>query len=284
MANASAPVGVFDSGVGGLTVLSALVRALPHEDFLYLGDTARLPYGSKPAGMVRGFAAELAAELVARGVKAVVVACNTAAAASLPALARSAPVPVWGVVEPGVSAALAAHRASGARGTVGVLGTRGTIQAGTYQRALQAAGVPVWDRACPLFVPLVEEGVSQGEIARLVAQRYLHDRPVDLTTLILGCTHYPALTSTLAELLGPDVRLVDSAEATAEAVAEGLAALGLSGPAAQRQGRVEHLVTGDLDSYVEVARVLGGPQGPVHALAHPLPARPAWLPTEAAVA
>lgn len=283
VSNASAPVGVFDSGVGGLTVLSALVRALPHEDFLYLGDTARLPYGSKPADMVRGFATELATELVARGVKAVVVACNTAAAASLPELATSAPVPIWGVVEPGVSAALAAHQASGSRGTVGVLGTSGTIRAGTYQRALRAAGVPVWDRACPLFVPLVEEGVSHGEIARLVAERYLHDRPADLSTLILGCTHYPALSSTLAELLGPEVRLVDSAESTAAAVAQGLAAHGLLRPPSGR-GLVEHRVTGDLVSFVEVARILGGPEGSVLPLSHPLPVRPAWPVAEAATA
>jgi glutamate racemase len=271
---------VFDSGVGGLSVLSALVRRLPHEDFIYLGDTARLPYGSKPAAMVRSFAFELAAELVERGAKAIVVACNSAATASLPDLAMAAPVPVWGVVEPGVSAALAAHsggRRGGHRGgPVGVLGTHRTIAAGTYQARLAAAGVDAWARACPLFVPIVEEGVADGEIAELVARHYLADRPADLQTVILGCTHYPALVPTLRAVLGPSVTLVDSAHATAEVVAEGLARLRLVRPAAATAGRVQQWVTGDLESYRHVAAVLGGPVGDVFPLHLPLTSRDAW--------
>ncbi|MFN2322450.1 MAG: glutamate racemase [Trueperaceae bacterium] len=270
----SSPIGVFDSGVGGLTVMRALVRALPHEDFVYVGDTARLPYGGKPQSMVRGFAFEWTGELVARGVKAVVVACNTASAAALPDLAAAAPVPVWGVVEPGVATAVAAHAAHGPTAVVGVLGTAGTIGAGTYQRALAAHGLKAWGRACPLFVPIVEEGVSDGTIARLVAEHYLADRPSELRTLILGCTHYPPLATTLRAVLGPDVALVDSAAATAAAVAAALTELGLA--RSDGGGGVHHLVTGDLPSYAHVARVLDGPEGPIEPLALPLPVRPAW--------
>jgi len=270
--DAAAPIGVFDSGVGGLSVLSALVRRLPHEDFVYLGDTARLPYGSKPAEVVRGFAFELAAELVERGAKAIVVACNSAATASLPDLAAAAPVPVWGVVDPGVSAALAAHIG----GHVGVLGTHRTIAAGSYQARLAAAGVDAWARACPLFVPIVEEGVADGEIAELVARHYLADRPADLRTVILGCTHYPALVPTLRAVLGPAVALVDGAAATAEAVADGLARLGMARSAAPAPGRVLQLVTGDLESYRHVAAILGGPAGDVLPLHLPLTPRAAW--------
>ncbi len=270
----SSPIGVFDSGVGGLTVLRALVRALPNEDFVYVGDTARLPYGGKPQAMVRGFAFEWTGELVARGVKAVVVACNTASAAALPDLAAAAPVPVWGVVEPGVAAAVAAHAAHGPDAIVGVLGTAGTIGAGTYQRALAAQGLPAWGRACPLFVPIVEEGVSDGTIARLVAEHYLADRPTELRTLILGCTHYPPLAATLRAVLGPDVALVDSATATAAAVAAALTGLGLA--RCDGGGGVHHLVTGDLPSYAHVAQVLDGPEGPIEPLPLPLPVRPGW--------
>ena len=274
--SADAPIGVFDSGVGGLSVLSALVRRLPHEDFIYLGDTARLPYGSKPAAMVRGFAFELAAELVERGAKAIVVACNSATTASLPDLAMAAPVPVWGVVEPGVSAALAAHRGGHHGGPIGVLGTHRTIAAGSYQARLAAAGVDAWARACPLFVPIVEEGVADGEIAELVARHYLADRPADLRTLILGCTHYPALVPTLRAVLGPTVTLVDSAHATATVVADGLARLQLARPAAPTAGRVQQWVTGDLESYRHVAAILGGPAGDVLPLRLPLAPRAAW--------
>lgn len=251
-----APLGVFDSGVGGLTVLSALKRRLPFESFIYLGDTARVPYGSKPLEMVRGFASEISLELLSRGVKGIVVACNTASAASLPDLASDLPVPVWGVIEPGVEAALGA--APG--GLVGVLGTVGTVGTGAYQRRLEAAGCRVWAQACPLFVPIVEEGVSDTVIAELVARHYLGDAPA-LDAVILGCTHYPALKPILSQVLGRAV-MVDSAEATAARVAADLGVLGLR---AERRtpGAVAHLVTGDLPSYRHTARLLGGPEGSV---------------------
>ncbi len=252
---ASRPLGVFDSGVGGLTVLNALVRALPGESFVYLGDTARVPYGSKPIDMVRAFAREISEALLERGVKGIVIACNTASAASLPELADALSVPVWGVIEPGVEAALAAGG-----GTIGVLGTRNTILARVYQDRLEARGAVTWARACPLFVPIVEEGISDSAIAHLVAEHYLADRPA-LDTVILGCTHYPALAGTLADVLGPEVRLVDSAESTARVVARDLGTMGLARSAGS--GGVQHLVTGDLASYRHTAHILGGPDGPV---------------------
>lgn len=251
-----APLGVFDSGVGGLTVLSALTRRLPHEDFIYLGDTARVPYGSKPLEMVRDFALEIAEALLARGVKGVVVACNTASAASLPALAAELPIPLWGVIEPGVQAALQVAPA----GRIGVIGTVGTLKTDAYQRGLEAGGCEVWTRACPLFVPIVEEGVSDTAIARLVAQHYLEDAPA-LDAVILGCTHYPALKPILHEILGA-TPLVDSAEATASYVTSALTALELH-TRKTTPGRVTHLVTGDVSAYRHTAEILGGPPGTV---------------------
>ena len=252
----SAPLGVFDSGVGGLTVLSALRARLPAEDLLYVGDTARVPYGSKPLGMVRAFALEISRYLVSHGVKGIVVACNTASAASLPDLAAELPVPVWGVIEPGVEAALRA--APGGR--VGVLGTVGTIHTGAYQEGLIAGGCLVWTKACPLFVPIVEEGVSDTAIAGLVAAHYLADAP-PLDAVILGCTHYPALKPILAETLKGAV-LIDSADATAVRVADELGRLELTATWSH-PGTVRHFVTGDLPSYRHTARLLGGPDGQV---------------------
>jgi glutamate racemase len=260
--HALAPIGVFDSGIGGLTVLRALAQALPHDDLLYVGDTARIPYCSKPPAMVRGFAEELARYLVGQGVKALVVACNTASAAALPELAQRVSVPVWGVIAPGVAAARAASRG----GRVGVLATPGTIASGAYQHALAAAGLHAWARACPLFVPIVEEGVSDGEIATLVARHYLRDRPHDLDTVILGCTHYPALAATLGAVLGPDVALVDSARSTATVVAAELMAARLAAPPRAAR-RIRHLVTGDVAAYHHTGDALGWLDGEVEALA-----------------
>lgn len=256
-----APLGVFDSGVGGLTVLNALRRHLPQEDFIYLGDTARVPYGGKPPEMVREFALEIALELVRRGVKGIVIACNTASAVSLPELVHRTPVPVWGVIEPGVQGALRVLGEARRCGRVGVLGTKGTVAAGVYQRALEASGVSVWARACPLFVPIVEEGISDHAIARLVVRHYLEDRPA-LDAVILGCTHYPALKPILQEELGPEVRLLDSAEETAKLVLQSLRECELLRPD-ERAGNVLHLVSGDAASYQHTARVLQGPAGPI---------------------
>jgi glutamate racemase len=253
---ASAPLGVFDSGIGGLTVLKSLLEKLPHENFIYLGDTARVPYGSKPLGMVRGFAKEISLELISRGVKGIVIACNTASSASLPTLADELPVPVWGVVEPGVNAAKKVSK-----GHVGVLATPGTVKTRAYQSRLEEAGLRVWAKACPLFVPIVEEGISDGQIAQLVAEHYLSDRP-ELDTVILGCTHYPALKNILHTVLGEAVTLVDSAEETANVVANDLAAMHLLSNH-QRKGSVHHLVSGDVASYEHTAKILGGPEGTI---------------------
>ncbi len=251
---------MFDSGVGGLTVLEALMAALPDERFVYLGDTARVPYGSKPLEMVRGFAYQIAETLLSLPSKALVIACNTASAAALPQLAEDLDVPVWGVVEPGVEAALS-RTASG--GTVAVLGTTATVTARVYQDRLEAAGRHVWSKACPLFVPIVEEGISDSQIARLVADHYLSDRP-GLDAAILGCTHYPLLKPVLGELFGEGVALIDSSQAVAERVARDLAALGLArvrGDVATGEPavRVEYLVTGDVGAFVHVGSRLLSP-------------------------
>ncbi|MEN2981293.1 MAG: glutamate racemase [Thermus sp.] len=237
------PIGVFDSGVGGLTVLEALRQALPQEDFLYFGDTARVPYGGKPLPMVRRFAWEIAGFLLRQGVKAIVVACNTASSAALPDLAEDLSVPVFGVLEPAAEVARGFAR-------VGLIGTEATVESRAYERHLPLA----WAKACPLFVPLVEEGLWDDPVALLVARHYLEEAPKDLEALILGCTHYPFLKGTLKKVL-PGVKLIDSAEATARKVAETLAREGLLNP--EGRGRVAHFVTGDPESYRNLAERLG---------------------------
>ena len=221
-----APIGVFDSGVGGLTVLRALIARLPGEHTIYLGDTARVPYGTRSKEVVTRYAVLCARHLAARGIKMLVVACNTVSADSLPALADALPIPVVGVIEPGARAAAAKTRG----GTIAVLGTPGTVASGAYQSALRrlAPLSSVVARACPLFVPLAEEGWTEGEVPRLVAERYLGDlRRGGVDTVLLGCTHYPLLANVIAEVMGPGPALVDSAQATADAVAQLLQARGL---------------------------------------------------------
>jgi len=211
-------IGVFDSGVGGLTVLRELRRLLPDESLVYLGDTARVPYGTKSPSTVLRYAHEAARFLLSQQVKLLVVACNTASAVALDGLTQQNQVPVVGVIEPGARRALEVTR----NGRIGVVGTEGTIRSGAYERALRAGrpDVVVHAAACPLFVPLAEEGWAHHEVARLTAHEYLTpllDRGID--TLVLGCTHYPLLKQMLQEVVGPDVQLVDSAQETAKAVA-----------------------------------------------------------------
>ena len=214
---AGGPVGVFDSGIGGLTVYKALREALPaSRRLVYLGDTARVPYGTKGDATVARYAVEGARFLARRGVTALVVACNTMSAVALDALRREFAGPVLGVIEPGVEAACRATRG----GTIAVIGTATTIKSGAYARAILARrpGTRVLSRACPLFVPLAEEGWVANEVTRAAARAYLGDlRGGDLDTLVLGCTHYPLLKPVLGETLGDGVELVDSAEATADA-------------------------------------------------------------------
>ena len=251
------PIGVFDSGVGGLTVLKALKAALPQQDFIYLGDTARLPYGRKPPRMVAEFARGITRFLLECGVQGVVIACNTASSVVLPALEAEIDVPVWGVIEPGVEAA----RRSTKSGSVGVIGTKGTILSRAYQSRLENLGLRAWGQACPLFVPIVEEGLSDSSEAEMLAHFYLDSRP-ELDTLILGCTHYPVLKSVLKRVLGDSVRLVDSAEVTAEQVRSALEPFPHSG----KSGRILHFVTGDPLAYTHTAGVIGGVEGDIHAL------------------
>lgn len=249
-------IGVFDSGVGGLTVLQALRRRMPHHDFLYLGDTARVPYGRKPPEMVVEFAEQIAGFLCGLGVERLVVACNTASAVALPELQERCPVPVWGVIDPGVSAATRATRS----GSVGVIGTKATIGSGAYQKRLEAAGLRVWARACPMLVHVVEEGLADSEEAELLVRHYLAGRP-EIDTLILGCTHYPLLRRAIQRVVGEEVTLVDSAEATADAVSQSMEDAPRSG-----EGQVIHYVTGDSAAFAHTARVIGGVAGEIKLL------------------
>jgi glutamate racemase len=216
-------VGIFDSGVGGLTVQKAILDRLPGLDTIYLGDTARVPYGSKSPEVVTQYSLRNARFLVARGIDLLVVACNTASAVALPALRETLAIPVLGVVEPGARAAARTSRS----GRIGVIGTPSTVASGAYQRAIVAerGGAEIFARACPLFVPLAEEGWTDpgDEVVRAVARRYL--APVaaaGVDTLVLGCTHYPLLAGAIAQEL-PGVTLVDSAEAIAAEVASRVA-------------------------------------------------------------
>ena len=259
--NGEAPIGVFDSGVGGLTVLRALTARLPHEHTVYLGDTARVPYGTRSGEVVTRYALMSARHLATHGIKLLVVACNTVSAYSLPALSATLPIPVIGVIEPGAQAA-----AARSRGVIAVLGTPGTIASGAYQAALQrlAPLSSVVARACPLFVPLAEEGWTEGDVPRLAAERYLGDlRRMGVDTALLGCTHYPLLAKTIGEALGPRVSIVDSAEVTSEAVASLLSARGLlRQPGAAPRHRT--LCTDVPDRFRGVAeRFLGRPVGQV---------------------
>ncbi len=217
--SADAPIGVFDSGVGGLTVVHELVRRLPTESIIYFGDTARVPYGPKSAETVRRYSREASAYLVQRGVKALVIACNTATAHAYEELRATLRIPVIGVIQPGARAA--AQNTQTQR--VGVIGTAGTIRSGAYDYAVRSLlpDARVYSQPCPLFVPIIEEGWSTHELARLAAQEYLSPlRDVDIDVLILGCTHYPLLRNVIAETMGPTVTLVDSAAETANEVAQ----------------------------------------------------------------
>ncbi|MDQ7037836.1 MAG: glutamate racemase [Aquificota bacterium] len=203
-------VGVFDSGVGGLTVLKAIRNRFPNIDLVYLGDTARVPYGNRSPETVIRYSLECAGFLMERGIEVLVIACNTASSYAIEELKKKLPVPVVGVVEPGVREAVRVSR-----GRVGVIGTRATVRSGSYQRLLKEAGLEVIARACPLFVPLVEEGVVEGEIAEKVVRMYLEDfLRIGVDTLILGCTHYPLLKGVISRVL-KGVHIVDSSEAVA---------------------------------------------------------------------
>jgi glutamate racemase len=261
-------IGVFDSGVGGLTVLGAIRRRLPGWPTIYLGDTARVPYGTKSPEVVVRYSRNNAAHLLRHGIEMLVVACNTASAHALEVLAQELPIPVVGVVEPGVDEAIRLSPG----GRIGVIGTEGTVASGAYQRRiLQRLGrEAVFARPCPLFVPLAEEGWTDGEVPVAVAERYLGELRGRIDTLVLGCTHYPLLREAIATVLGPEVRLVDSGAAVAEAVARKLEERRAAGGGAAEEparggGPGHRIFVTDIPSRFEevAARFLGALPGAV---------------------
>jgi glutamate racemase len=242
MSRADAAIGIFDSGVGGLTVVRELWRRLPAEALVYFGDTARVPYGPKSPETVCRYAAEAAAYLLSYDVKMIVVACNTATAHAIHRLEAELPVPVIGVVGPGARAAARATRS----GRIGIIGTVGTIGSGAYDRAVRRhlPHAKIFAQSCPLFVPFVEEGWVDREAMRLVAEEYLRPiREVDVDVLIMGCTHYPLLQPILAEILGPSIQLVDSAAETAADVEHLLREANLL--RGEEESPVDHFIVSD---------------------------------------
>ena len=262
--NPNLPIGLFDSGVGGLTVLKAMREAMPRENYLYLGDNARLPYGSKSPGTITRYALQAASLLVRRQVKLLVIACNTASAVALPILKDAYPeIPVIGVIEPGAEAACTASQT----GKIAVIGTESTIRGEAYQRAIAAMRpeARVIAKACPLFVPMAEEGLVSGLLPRMVAEHYLNEifggSAKGLPdTLVLGCTHFPLLKDVIAEVIAAEtdgftVSIVDSARTTAQKV-EKLLTQGNGGPLAQPSdqsaGEVRYLTTDDVQPFVRM--------------------------------
>ena len=247
------PIGIFDSGVGGLTVAHAIWELLPNESVVYVGDGARFPYGPKPVEEIRGYAMEIAAYLIDRGVKLLVVACNSVEVSAIGDIAAAADIPVVGVIAPGVRAALRATR----NGKIGVIGTEATIRTGSYQRAVGSAAA-LHAAACPVFVEHVERGDTTSSELRAAAAGYLAPlKGMDVDTVILGCTHYPLLSGLLQLELGPDVVLVSSAEETAKDVYAEL----LRGDALRQAGSAPHhafLTTGDATAFRELAELFLG--------------------------
>ena len=253
MANSELPIGIFDSGIGGLTVARQIHKALPNEDLIYLGDTARVPYGTKSPSTVVRFSCEDTRFLVQQNVKAVVVACNTASAWALPTLEKKFKVPIFGVILPGVRAALEKTRNQ----RIGVIGTGATIRSKAYSNGLLArcGAVKVFARPCPLLVPLVEEGWTNHRVTRDILIEYLTPlRRHRIDTLILGCTHYPLLKPAIRKIVGRDISLVDSAESCARFVKESLGHLNLLAKSRRRAGTIQPFVTDEADRFSELAR------------------------------
>lgn len=255
------PIGVFDSGMGGLTVLAALIKQLPGEDMIYLGDTARLPYGTKSPRTVARYAAQAAAKLVEQKIKLLVIACNTASATALGDLRSAWPeLPVLGVVEPGARAACAATR----NGSIAVIATESTIRNGAYQAAIHkiAPQARVTAQACSLFVPLAEEGWMDGPIVEAVARRYLAPVFPEVSPgpapdcLVLGCTHFPPLAGTLRDIVGEGVNIVDSAATTAQAAEEALRGKGLR--SGKKRGSVRFMTTDDEARFARIGSLFLG--------------------------
>lgn len=254
----SAPIGIFDSGVGGLTVARAILDQLPSESTVYIGDTARGPYGPMPLAEVRDFALETLDFLVEQGVKALVIACNTASAAMLRDARERYSIPVIEVIQPAVRRAVAATRS----GRVGVIGTRATIESGAYLDAFAAAPqLTIESIACPLFVEFVERGETSGEAIIEVAREYLNPMiDADVDTLVLGCTHYPLLTGVISYVMGNDVSLVSSAEETAKDLYRVLVENDLLREGTASASTHKFLATGDAQAFESLARRFLGPE------------------------
>lgn len=256
---AELPIGIFDSGVGGLTVVRQIHRLLPHEELIYLGDTARVPYGTKSPTTVVRFATEITQFLQQQQVKAVVVACNTVSAWALPSLQSNFDMPIMGVIQPGVETAVSKTRS----GRIGIIGTTATIRSQAYERAIlyRNSEAQVFAKSCPLLVPLVEEGWVRHPVTKIVLEEYLAPllrKRID--TLVLGCTHYPLLKHALREIVGPDVALVDSAESCARFLEANLEAHGLLSQNRQRSGRIQPFVTDETDRFNALAPKFLGTQ------------------------
>lgn len=256
----SGPIGIFDSGLGGLTVFKAIRGLLPRENLIYFGDTAHVPYGSKSARTVTGFSLDIARHLASKNIKLLVVACNTASSLAFKAIEKELDIPVIGVIEPGAHAAARATKS----GRVGVIGTQATVSSHAYANALESIRWPikVFEFACPLFVPLVEEGWWSNEVTTMVAKEYLKDfNRTKSDTLILGCTHYPFLKPVIKKIVGPRVKLIDSAEATAECVFEKLkVATPKSAQEAKQgtKGQIRFIASDDPSRFKKLARRLLG--------------------------
>jgi len=213
----NAPIGVFDSGIGGLTVAKELIKSLPGEDIIYLGDTARVPYGTKSGRTVIAYSHSNTEFLISKGIKLLVVACNTASSVSLPSLKSKFDIPVIGVIEPGAKKAVSVTKT----GKIGIIGTPSTINSGAYKSAIENLNpeIEVFSKACPLFVPLADEGWTEGEIIERIAEQYLTPiKETGIDVLVLGCTHYPLLKATIQKIMGNQITLVDSAEETASQI------------------------------------------------------------------
>jgi len=252
----NAPIGVFDSGIGGLTVVKELIRNLPGEDIIYLGDTARVPYGTKSRRTVIAYSHSNTEFLISKGVKLLVVACNTASSVSIPSLRSEFDIPVIGVIEPGAKKAVSVTKTE----KIGIIGTPSTINSGAYKSAIESLNpnIEVISKACPLFVPLADEGWIEGQITESIAEKYLSPfKETGIDVLVLGCTHYPLLKNTIQKIMGDQITLVDSAEETAALIKDILIGKNLLNDKSAQSDR-EFYLTDVSDTFLSVAgRFLG---------------------------
>ena len=243
------PIGVFDSGVGGLTVVNALVQNMPSEIIYYVGDTARVPYGNKSRERIQQYSEEIIDWLIKKDCKMVIVACNTASSLAIDYLEKKFSLPIIGVIDPGVNLAINKTKSQ----SIGVIGTHATIQSNSYGEKLKSirSSINIFNQPCPLFVPLVEEGLTTGPITKLIVESYLsHFKNTDIDTLILGCTHYPILTAVIKDVVGEDISLVDSGEAAAKVVIDVLNKNGILSE--ESDGEVHSFVTDSKQSFQKV--------------------------------